>query len=498
MLVAMDLRRITILGVVLGCSYAYFYQAGGWNQNSRFDLVRAVVEQGTLRIDAYHENTGDKARFGGHFYTDKAPGASFAAVPTVLLVRALMRAAGGATDSPSALMWLSYVAQLAAAALPAVVSALCLFWVSCRLGASEAAAALAALAYGLGTPSWAYAIVFYGHTLSACCLMIALAAAVELRTPGSERRDAVLGLVVGLAAGWAVVTEYPSALPALALALLTLCFARAAGWPRALRVGGALGAGALACAAVLMAYNRAAFGSPFQLGYAYYVDPRVMRSGFFDITAPRLDVMAELLWGWYRGLLPVAPVLIAAPLGFWQLLRSRETRGVGLAVGTSVVAAFLLAAGDVFWNGGWAYGPRHMAYILGFFALGVAPVWTRGGHAVRAGLSALLLAGVASSLVAVSTTVEPPSEVLRPMRELMWPAFRDGDLSLNRQSVLDLRPSLSPDAPRAAWNLGQRLGLDGHASLLPLLAIWGVGAGAWRVTRRPACAGRRPGVTLGA
>ncbi len=61
--------------------YAYFYQGGGWNQNSRFDLTRAIVEQGTACIDAYEFNTGDKARVEGRYYCDKAPGVSFLAVP---------------------------------------------------------------------------------------------------------------------------------------------------------------------------------------------------------------------------------------------------------------------------------------------------------------------------------------------------------------------------------------------------------------------------------
>ena len=63
-----------ILGLALFVSYAYFYQAGGWNQNSRFDLVRAVVGQRTLRIDAFQQNTGDKAFYRRHWYSDKAPG----------------------------------------------------------------------------------------------------------------------------------------------------------------------------------------------------------------------------------------------------------------------------------------------------------------------------------------------------------------------------------------------------------------------------------------
>ena len=69
--------------------YAYFYQAGGWNQNARFDLVRAIVERGTLRIDAYESNTGDKAERDGHLYSDKAPGVSLTALPMYAAVHAL-------------------------------------------------------------------------------------------------------------------------------------------------------------------------------------------------------------------------------------------------------------------------------------------------------------------------------------------------------------------------------------------------------------------------
>src|SRR5207249_4759356 len=72
--------RAIVVAVALLSSYAYFYHGGGWNENSRFDLTRAIVEHHTLRIDAYHQNTGDKAFFDGHYYSDKAPGLSLAAV----------------------------------------------------------------------------------------------------------------------------------------------------------------------------------------------------------------------------------------------------------------------------------------------------------------------------------------------------------------------------------------------------------------------------------
>ncbi len=34
-------------------SFAYFHQGGGWNQNARFAMVRAMVEEGKLSIDSY-------------------------------------------------------------------------------------------------------------------------------------------------------------------------------------------------------------------------------------------------------------------------------------------------------------------------------------------------------------------------------------------------------------------------------------------------------------
>src|SRR5437868_9873088 len=75
-------------------SYAYFYAGSGANQNSRFDLLRAIIERHTFSIDAYHMNTMDKAFWNGHFYCDKAPGQSFAAVPIVAGTRAAIGLVG--------------------------------------------------------------------------------------------------------------------------------------------------------------------------------------------------------------------------------------------------------------------------------------------------------------------------------------------------------------------------------------------------------------------
>src|SRR5436305_745050 len=173
--------QVLLIGLVLLSAYAYFYQGGGWNQNSRYDLARALVERGSVRIDGYDVNTQDKAIFEGHAYSDKAPGQALTALPVVALGTAVARAAGFDPGAVPAVSVVSYLATVWAAGLPTVVAALCLAWSAQRLGASAGGAVFAALAFGLATPAWAYATLLWGHALAAACLMVAFACAVALR-----------------------------------------------------------------------------------------------------------------------------------------------------------------------------------------------------------------------------------------------------------------------------------------------------------------------------
>ena len=199
------IHALLIFGVIF-FSYAYFYEGAGWNQNSRFDLVRAIVEQGTLRIDGYDENTGDKAFANGHYYSDKAPGLALLAVPIAVGTRPLLRAAGVNPDSPRGLVDLAYWATVFAVALPMAAACACLFWIALQLGSSLSGSAFAALALGLGTPLWAYATLFWGHALAGACLVFAFACALKLRGGVSSAGDVCWGLALGLTTGWATVT----------------------------------------------------------------------------------------------------------------------------------------------------------------------------------------------------------------------------------------------------------------------------------------------------
>ncbi|MFN8094643.1 MAG: hypothetical protein U0599_20915 [Vicinamibacteria bacterium] len=145
-------RPETALFVAALVSYAYFYQAGGWNQNSRFDLVRAIVERGTASIDAYHENTNDKARIGDSFYCDKAPGVSWMAVPAYAFARLVLpRPDGDDVAEARFLAFAAYVSTVWAIGVPSAVSVVALALLLGAIGVGERTRLAAAAAYGLGT-----------------------------------------------------------------------------------------------------------------------------------------------------------------------------------------------------------------------------------------------------------------------------------------------------------------------------------------------------------
>lgn len=462
------LRAITIAALVL-FSYAYFYKgnSGDWNENARFDLARAIVEQHTLRIDAYHRNTESKAFWEGHYYSDKAPGLSLAAVPVWASIHAavvLANLPGRDSTAGRAIRVKTYLSTLVVVGLPTALAAACVFLLALMFGASPAGSAFGALTFGLGTPMWSYAILFRSQATVAALLLFAFAAAIAVREAHSSRRQFLLGAAVGLAAGWATVTEYPAAPAAAILALLALAHA----WKsrRSIQhVLAGVGAVALVCILILGSYQYRAFGSPFRIGYALTLfnvpaPAPEMGNGLFGVTYPRLWIVRELLVGQYRGLLRLAPVLALAPIGFVQLWRRRlESRVSILAAAALVVYYIMLNASYKYWDGGYSTGPRHLAPLLPFLSLAVGLVWTWSRPVHRVLLMILALYGVVLALMATSTDPMPGTDVASPVQELFWPAFRTGHLG--------------------TFNFGRFVGLRGLPSLLPLLLIWIVALTSW-------------------
>ena len=472
-----------LLGGLSFFSFIYFYEGGGWNQNSRFDLLRAIVEKHTLEIDAYHENTEDKAHYAGHYYSDKAPGLVYVAVPFAYATRAALKLSGVDPESPRGEYLLSYLASAGAVALPTALATMCLFFLALRFGSGMKAAVFGVVVMSVGTPLWAYAGLFWAHALVGACLLCAFAAAVRLRDPLTAPREFCWALAVGLLAGWATVTEYPAAPASSILAVLAVSQA----WPRGAasrwRVAAGVGLGACACVAVLLGYLHAAFAS-FRPSYAYY-DPKsfsfMQQQGFMGLTYPHPDRLLKILFGCARGLFFASPVLLAAPLGLWWMWKQKKFAAPALAAGAIIAYYFLFHASFYWWKAGLTFGPRYAGAAIPLLCLGLAPSWQRATTKWRWVLIGLAVGSVGVALMVISTSSELAMQDACPIVHSSWPAFWAGQIAVNRDSMLLAREA---GGNYGAFNLGQLLGLHGLASLLPLLAGWAVAGLLWLRLRR--------------
>ncbi|HEX7668138.1 MAG TPA: hypothetical protein VF395_01075, partial [Polyangiaceae bacterium] len=495
----LDRRLMWSVFALLLVSYAYFFSGGGWNENSRFDLVRSIVDDHTLAIDRYHENTGDKARHGEHYYSDKAPGLSFLAVPAYALVRLTHPFFRTEHDFVVFAVWLvtCLTISVAGAATGALV-----YRCGRQLGASSAGALLAALAYGLGTPAFPLSTMLFGHQLAALILMSAFLLATG---PRDENKDRSTVIVLLCAA--AAVVEYPTFPVALGIALFHL-------GPRFLRLSRPARFSRPTWKALLIAavpvvalgiYLTVAFGSPLRVGYDLLSDPgsraEMHSHGFFGVSYPKLAVIGLLLGSHTRGLLIYSPVLFLAFPGFLEALFSegdpergiseedRRRRRTALLALSVVVYFVLFVSSYEWWAGGASFGSRHLAPMLPFLALPVALVASR-----RPWIAIMLLVPSVMCMTVVTAVHPKPSDwVVSPFWNSLLPSFLKGDLALTKLCPVFGNPA-HPDhhpfatgAPYDAFNVGMLLGGRGLKTLVPLVALWTTAVWAFaRELREPA------------
>jgi hypothetical protein len=461
---------ILIFVILLSCYTYFFPRWASWNQNSRLDLVMAIVDQGTVSIDDYYENTGDYAVYNGHHYSTKAPGSSLLGVPAYWLFRQVINSrivtdVVGALASNRAVVGtlqeegtglLSdklyfalalYVVTIATVSIPSALLGVVLYTFTGQYSSSQIRRVWVTLAYGLATSAFPYSGSYLGHQMVAALLFLSFY--LLFLTARETIKPAILPLV-GFLMGYAVITEYPTALIAGALFLYAVVRLPKRIWAAWLIPGG------LAACAIWMAYNYQIYQSPIGFGYLYaplYTDRNNV--GFFSLVYPHFDALWGITFSSYRGLFFLSPVMLLAVPGFVRFGRARQWRPEFLVCLWSTISFFLFNGSSVMWQGGYAIGPRYILPMLPFMALALiffAEKWGRSRW-VRGAMAVLTLWSLLFVWAETLGGQGFPDWTRNPLVNYSLPRLLQGDIARN-------------------W--GTVAGLPGWASLLPLAVILGL------------------------
>jgi hypothetical protein len=459
------LRVEALIFLLLLACYAYFPPRwADWNQNSRLNLTLAIVDDRSFQIDRFVANTGDYAKYNGHYYSDKAPGTSFLAVPVYAVVRPVLQtapvqrfierlgssAAFGETLRPDGsglatekvyFALVLMIVSFATVAIPAALLGVVLYRFLELFDLGMGWRATIALIYGLATPAFPYSNAFMGHQQVAALLFGAFWLVFLI---GRQRLSPRWMLVVGVLLGWTLITEYPAALIVAGIGLYALIVLPDRRWI----VGAALAG--IPPLALMMAYNFAIFGTVLPVGYKYSeLWQAEHQSGFMSLAGPNREALWGITFGIHRGLFLLAPVLLTGLAGFVAWWRARVYRRE-LAVCIWAVVSFLLFNGSsVMWSGGFGVGPRYLVPMLPFLAFGMGAFLAMWGVRWLSRV-ALVTTGGWSFLNVWAQTIGGQS----------FPQYQPNPL-------LDYSlPELA--AGNVARNLGMALNLGGWASVLPL------------------------------
>jgi hypothetical protein len=463
------------LFLVLLISYIYFLPR--WadpNQNSRLNMIVAAVDQGTLRIDDYVDNTVDYAKFEGHYYSDKAPGIALLGIPVYAAIKPFLnlspisqileRAAYSdafvdTLNKAGTGLFINKihfaVAQIAATwvviSLPAALLGVLLYRFMGHFTLHEGHRLMVALIYGLATIAFPYAGALYGHQLVAFFLFTAF----YLLFTGSssysdDRASSFLAryrisnerlILSGFLLGWSVITEYPAAILAGLIFLYSLY--RLSDHRRALWMV----LGGLPPVLLAVALNLAMFRTPLPVGYRYselWVEQH--STGFMSLVLPRPAALWGITFDPFRGLFFLSPVLLLALPGLYVLWNRRQWRAEFWLSTLGLVGFFLFNSASIMWWGGYSIGPRYLVPILPFLTWPLIMWLDHWGNRLWIYFLTMVLTLWSFLLVWGETLggqAFPPDTIRDTLGGYTWPHLRAGDIARNLGMILDLKGWMS-------------------------------------------------------
>lgn len=396
-------------------------------------LMLSLVEEETLRIDAYRELTTELAIAGNHWYLNTNPGMSFLAAPSWALLQPFLGQSAAAVSPPgSARFVAAHLVGLATTtalfgALTCVLIAAVLLQVTGRPGRALLGAAL----YGFGSIAFFFSTRLQQNVTISCLVVVVWVLLRENPGQPSNRVLASIGFLLGLG-----LFVDLSIVP-LGFAML-LVLARERHLLRSLLP---LALGTALPLVGLAIYQQMAFGHPIWPAQAYI--PRegsVLEEGVLGLTLPSPARLAHQMFS------PGCGLFVFMPWALLALLPGRSRARLPFSVRESTLLGaccvlYLLWVSILPSFQYCLYGPRYLLPIvpmLVFLAILRLDAWPRLGGAL---LTAGFLINLAGAQIGVPTDNAARTVALYLLRGPWLP-------------VVDWLQSRGPDGPEIVTPYG--------------------------------------------
>jgi hypothetical protein len=450
-------KEISLVFLIVLIAYGYFFTDSDANTNSRLALVKAMVEEKRFEIDSFHDSTlptSDIAFYNGHYYSDKAPGSSMIGIPIYALI---LRVERWHQKSIPVIVFSQLLTFFVISLFSAILAPM-IYSFTKRITDDSWYALLITVGICLGTPYYVYSTTYYGHALAGLFLFSAFYIWFEARIERGINMPSIIAS--GFFLGFAILTEYPTALIVLIIGLYITFVLRRLGRLLDWRIYILLIAGASIPLILLMYYNYSVFKNPFNIGYSNLADPEfsaIQNTGFMGIGLPNLKILFYMTFHTTMGIFWQSPILLLGFVGWFTARKYLDFGPEALFSFIAILVYFVALSGYQVWWGGLAFTPRHLIPALPFFSIPLAFL----SRQIQKAAIVLVLFSIGQMFIVTATSREGlqsiihfPSHFYRMFENstiysVYFPNFLARLLSINRGQ--------------------QFFGLEGYTSLGPLL-----------------------------
>jgi 4-amino-4-deoxy-L-arabinose transferase-like glycosyltransferase len=362
----------------------------GANEDSSFDLTRAIIDEGKLKIDSYYNNTNDRSIYNDHYYSNKPIGVPLLASPPYASWKFIYYNffSQSFIDSNKPLpdyttfiagknvefveyVNLGFLIKMSrilvitfTSCLFSALTVLLIYKISIFFSKNEKYRILLIVIYGLATLAFPYATVFFFHSTATFFIFLSFCFLFKAKNDKLYTKNITFA---GLASGYAVITDGLCFLISLFLLIYILTYNRNKKLIILFLITNLL------AISPLLVYNFYIFGTPFESIYKYQ-DPTVWYSNSwlstkntfgFNLSFEPFRILRILFFP-YIGLFFYYPILI---LSFYGMIYMRKNYKVETLLSLLLFLSMtVLISMQEFWYS-INFGSRFLLVTIPFFVL---------------------------------------------------------------------------------------------------------------------------------